>query len=48
MLAIGCFLVGMMLAQYLRIFALGPLAVLACVFALRADISQGLLYWIAH
>jgi hypothetical protein len=33
MLAVGCFLVGMIIAQYLRIFAVGPLVVLACVFA---------------
>jgi hypothetical protein len=33
MLVIGCFLLGMMVAQYLRVFALAPLAVLACVFA---------------
>jgi hypothetical protein len=33
MLATGCFLFGMIIAQYLRIFAVGPLAVLACVFA---------------
>jgi hypothetical protein len=44
MLAIGCFLLGMMLAQYLRIFALGPLAVLACVFAARGQLTGSLLW----
>ena len=44
MLAIGCFLVGMMLAQYLRIFALGPLAVLACVFAARGHMTGSLIW----
>ena len=43
MLAIGCFLVGVMLAQYLRIFALGPLAVLACVFAARGHLTGSLI-----
>jgi hypothetical protein len=43
MLAIGCFLVGTMLAQYLRIFALGPLSVLACVFAARGHLTGSLI-----
>jgi hypothetical protein len=46
MLAIGCFLVGMIIAQYLRIFAVGPLAVLACVFAIgsgRAHLTGSLI-----
>jgi hypothetical protein len=43
MLAIGCFLVGMIIAQYLRIFAVAPLAVLACFFAARGNLTGSLI-----
>ena len=40
-LAIGCWLVGMVLAQYLRIFALVPLALASCVLAALIGAAQG-------
>jgi hypothetical protein len=40
-LAIGCWLVGMILAQYFRIFALAPVALAACVPAAFIGVAQG-------